>query len=59
MQPQTMESLGGLFAIVYLVCVVAVIIYVLQLLGRFVRAHERVASSLDIVARKMRDDAKP
>ena len=59
MQPQNMAGIGGLFFIfVYLVCVVAVIIYVLRLLGRFVSAHERVASSLDIMARKMKDDAK-
>jgi len=59
MQPQIMASLGGLFALVYLACVVGVVIYVLRLLGRFVSAHERVASSLDIIARKMRDEAKP
>jgi hypothetical protein len=50
--------LTGLFALVYLACVIAVIIYVLRLLGRFVRAHEQVASSLDIIARKLRDDRK-
>jgi len=55
-----MAGVGGLFLVlVYLVCVVAVIIYVLRLLGRLVSAHERVASSLDIIARKMKDDAKP
>jgi uncharacterized membrane protein len=60
MQPQVMAGVGGLFLVlVYLVCVVAVIIYVLRLLGRLVSAHERVASSLDIIARKMKDDAKP
>ncbi len=59
MQPHIMESLGGLFALVYVVCVIAIIIYIIRLLGRFVSAHERVASSLDIIARKMKDDAKP
>jgi hypothetical protein len=54
-----MAALGGLFFVVYVACVIAVVIYVLRLLGRFVSAHERVASSLDIIARKMRDDAKP
>ena len=47
--------------VIYVVCVVggvALIIYVLQLLGRFVRAHERVASALEVVARKMQDDGK-
>lgn len=58
MQP-IMASLGGIFVAIYLVCVVAVIIYVLRLLGRFVVAHERVASALEIVARKMKDDGKP
>jgi hypothetical protein len=59
MQPQIMASLGGFFVIIYLACVVAVIIYVLRLLGRFVGAHERAASALEIVARMMKDDGKP
>jgi flagellar biogenesis protein FliO len=59
MQPQIMATLGTFFFFIYLACVLAVIIYVLRLLGRFVSAHERVASSLDIIARKMKDDAKP
>jgi hypothetical protein len=60
MQPQFIApTLGGLFVLVYLACVVAVIIYVLRLLGRFVSAHERVASALEIVARKLKDDGKP
>jgi hypothetical protein len=54
-----MASIGTFFFFIYLACVIAVIIYVLRLLGRFVSAHERVASSLDIIARKMKDDAKP
>jgi uncharacterized membrane protein len=58
MQPQIMGTLSGLFLLVYVACVVAVIIYVLRLLGRFASAHERVASALEIVARKMRDDGK-
>jgi hypothetical protein len=59
MQPQIMGSLSGLFVLVYAACVIAVIIYVLRLLGRFVSAHERVASALETIARKMRDDGKP
>ena len=47
-----MATLGGLFFAVYIGCVIAVIIYVLRLLGRFVSAHERVANALEIVARK-------
>jgi hypothetical protein len=54
-----MASLGGFFVVVYLTCVVAIIIYVLRLLGRFVSAHERVAGALEIIARKEKDDAKP
>ena len=43
---------------VYGVCVIAVIVYVLRLLGRFVRAHEQVASALEIVPRKSQDGGK-
>ena len=53
-----MQALGGLFVLAYAGCVIAVIIYVLMLLGRFVRAHERAANALEMVARKMRDDCK-
>jgi hypothetical protein len=59
MQPQIMASLSSLFVLIYLACVVGVIIYVLRLLGRFVSAHERVASALETVARKLKDDGKP
>jgi cbb3-type cytochrome oxidase subunit 3 len=58
MQPQLMGTLSGLFVLAYAVCVIAVIIYVLRLLGRFVAAHERLANSVDIVARKLHDDNK-
>jgi hypothetical protein len=51
--------LGIVFLVVYVACIVAVIIYVLRLLGRFVSAHERVASALELVARKLKDDSKP
>lgn len=59
MEPQTMVSLGGILALVYLVCVIAIVIFVLRMLWRFVCAHERLAGALDIISRKMRDDAKP
>jgi hypothetical protein len=60
MQPQVMAGIGGLlFVMVYFICIVAIIIYVLSLLGRFVSAHERMAASLDIIARKLKDEAKP
>jgi hypothetical protein len=58
MQPQALASLGGLFVLVYVVCVIAVIIYALRLLGRFVSAHERVAGALETIARKLREDGK-
>jgi hypothetical protein len=51
-------SLGLLLAVVYVACVIAIIFYLLGLLTRFVRAHERVAGALEVVARKLRDDAR-
>ena len=51
-----MASLGGLFVLLYLACVIAVIIYVLRLLGRLVSAHERVAGALEVIARKQEDN---
>jgi len=60
MQPQNMATplISGLVMLAYVACVIGVIIYVLRLLGRFICAQERVASALEIVARKMRDDGK-
>jgi len=55
----TMTTLSSLFVLLYIVAVIGIIICVIRLLCRFVSAHERVASSLDIIARKMKDDAKP
>lgn len=43
---------------VYIACVIAVIIYGLRLLGRFVSALERAANALEVVARKLRDEGK-
>ena len=59
MQPQIMAGVGGLFFLVYIACVIGVTIYLIRLLYRFVSAHERVASALEIMARKMKDGAKP
>jgi len=56
MQPQI---LGAIFGYVYLVCVIGIILCLIRLLYRFVSAHERVASALEIVARKLKDDDKP
>jgi hypothetical protein len=51
--------LGGIFGLIYFACVIGIIICLIRLLYRFISAHERIASSLDIIARKMKDDAKP
>jgi hypothetical protein len=59
MQPQIMAGVGGLFFLVYIACVIGIIFCLIRLLYRFVSAHERVASALEIVARKMKDDGKP
>jgi hypothetical protein len=64
MEPLFMQSiminwLGGLFAVVYFACIIAITIYVLFLLTRFVSAHERMATSLDVIARKLKDESKP
>ena len=50
---------AGIFGLVYFGCVIGIIICLIRLLYRFVSAHERVASSLDVIARKIKDDAKP
>jgi len=59
MQPQTMGGLAGFFMLVYLACIVGIIFLLLRLLWRFVAAHEKMAASLDIIARKLKDEAKP
>jgi hypothetical protein len=60
MSPQIIPGvLGVVFLLAYVGCVIAVIIYVLRLLGRLVSAHERVAIALEVVAQKLKDDGKP
>lgn len=58
MQPTLMASLGGLFVLAYLACLIAVVLFVLRMLWRFVCAHERLAGAVDIIARKLRDDGR-
>jgi hypothetical protein len=58
MQPQIMAGIGGLFALIYIVCVIGIIICLVRLLYRFVNAHERVANAVEMVARKMKEDGK-
>jgi hypothetical protein len=53
-----MQVLPALFAVIYFVCIIAIIIYVLGLLGRLVSAVERAASSLEIVASKLPGEGK-
>jgi predicted permease len=44
------------FSLIYIVCVIAIIIYLIRLAVRFVRAHERGAVALESIAEKMRRD---
>jgi hypothetical protein len=53
-----MQGLGGLLLLLYMCFVISVTIFVLSLCWRFVRAHERTADSLAIIARKLRDDGQ-
>ena len=59
MQPQIMAGLGSILALVYFACVIGIIICLIRLVYRFVNAHERIASAMEIVARKLKDDGKP
>ncbi len=52
-------TLGGLFFVVYVACVIGIIIYVLKLLGQFVQAQQRVAGALETIARKLGEGTKP
>ena len=54
-----MGTLSGFFVIVYFTCIIAIVIYVLRMLGRLVSALEKVAASLDMIAKKQKDEAKP
>ncbi len=53
-----MGSFGGFLALAYIACVIGAVLYVLSLLGRFVRCHERVAAALEAIARKTQDDSR-
>jgi len=46
-------TVGGLFFVVYVACVIGIIIYVLRLIGQFVQAQQRVAGALETIARKL------
>lgn len=53
-----MASLEGFLLVVYFACVIAIIIYVLRLLGKFVSTHERIAGALETIARKLGDNTQ-
>ena len=59
MEPHIMASLSTFFVLIYFACLVAILIYLLRLLGRFVRSFERIAGALETVARKLKEDGKP
>lgn len=47
---------GQIFFFLYFGTVLGVTIFVLSLIWRFVRAHERMANSLETIARKLRNE---
>ena len=53
-----MPILGGLLFLVYAGCVMAIIVYVLRLLGQFVQAQERVAGALETIASRLAQDKR-
>ncbi len=60
-----MSGLGGAIALLYFATVVGIGVYLLVLLTRFVKAHQRGADALEAIARKLpmsasgRSDSKP
>jgi hypothetical protein len=48
-------DLRGLFAILYIGAVIGVFVFLLSLVYRLVRAHERGAEALEILARRFKD----
>lgn len=56
MEQINIGSLGlGIIYVVGVICVLSVIFYTLRLLGDLVRALERIANALEMVARKTKD----
>jgi hypothetical protein len=53
-----MLGLGSLFAVIYFGAIVGVTIFVLSLLNRLVKAHERVARALEDAASNSRREQK-
>ena len=51
--------IGVLFILLIYGGMIAVAVFLLLLLSRFVKAAERIAGATEVIARKLRDDAKP
>jgi hypothetical protein len=56
---QIMMGFAGLFAVAYYLFAIGVSIFVLWLLWRFVKAHEKIANALFMMARKPKDTDTP
>ena len=52
-----MNLLGGMLVVLIAGLQICAIIYAFLLLGRLVNANERVATALEIVARKIKDES--
>ncbi len=50
-----MMGFAGLFAVAYYLFAIGVSIFVLWLLWRFVKAHEKIANALFMMAHKRKD----
>jgi hypothetical protein len=48
-------SIGGFLVFAYAIACIAVTIYIITLIARFVGAHERVSAALETIARKHPD----
>ena len=51
--------MGEIFVVLYVVCLIATAVFVLTLVSRFVSAHEKMAASAEIIARKLKEEARP
>ena len=49
------DSLGAFLVLLYFGCLIALVVYILMLLAKFVSAHERVADALEVIASKPRE----
>lgn len=48
-------SLTLILFVFYIIAIIGVVVFILILLSRFVRAHERGADALETIARKLKD----